>query len=85
MTDEELVEALRTLKPIGELPGTALFRADVLEAAGIDLGHLERWAAAHGGGPLQAGQLKLRKGQRPEQARPGRPQPFYAVPLSLLR
>lgn len=84
MTDDELVDALRTLKPIGELPGTALFRADVLKAAGIDLAHLERWAAAHGGGQLEAGQLKLRKGQRPEQARPGRAQPFYAVPLAAL-
>lgn len=85
MTDEELVEALRTLKPIGELPGRALFRADVLQAAGIDLVHLERWAATRGGGALEAGQLKLRKGQRPEQARPGRPQSFYAVPLDVLR
>lgn len=84
MTDEELVAALRMLKPTSQLPGTALFKADVLEHAGIDVAHLERWAAAHGGGPLQAGQLKLRKGQRPEQARPGRPQEFYAVPLDLL-
>ncbi len=84
MTDDELVAALRTLKPTGQLPGTALFLADVLEQAGIDLDHLARWAAAHGGGAVEAGQLKLRKGQRPEQGRLGRPQAFYAVPLELL-
>lgn len=84
MTDDELVAALRTLRPTGQLPGTALFKADVLERAGIDLGHLQRWAAAHGGGAVEAGQLKLKKGQRPEQARPGRPQAFYAVPSALL-
>ncbi len=84
MTDDELVAALRTLRPTGQLPGTALFKADVLEQAGIDLIHLDRWASAHGGGAVQAGPLKLRTGQRPEQARPGRPQDFYAVPLELL-
>ncbi|MDQ8045741.1 MAG: hypothetical protein AAGC46_08070 [Solirubrobacteraceae bacterium] len=85
MTDAELIAALRTLKPTGQLPGTALFKADVLEKAGIDLAHLERFAGAHGGGAVQAGQLKLRKGQKPEQAKAtGRPQAFYAVPESLL-
>ena len=84
MTDDELLAALRTLRPTGQLPGTALFKADVLERAGIDLDHLQRWAAAHGGGAVEAGQLKLKKGQRPEQARPGRPQQFYAVPDDLL-
>ena len=85
MTDEQLAQALRVLKPIGELPKMALFRADVLEMAGLDLAHVERWATAHGGGTIEAGQLKLRKGQRPEQGRPGKPQPFYAVPLELIR
>ena len=85
MTDDDLLAALRTLKPTGELPGLALFRADLLEAAGVDLGELERWAARHGGGAVEAGQLKLRKGQRPEQARPtGRPQRFFAIPSGLL-
>lgn len=85
MTDDELIAALRTLKPTGELPGTALFRADLLERAGIDLQHLQRWAGAQGGGAVEAGQLKVRKGQRPEQAKPaGRPQTFYAVPSRLL-
>ncbi|MDO9354454.1 MAG: hypothetical protein Q7T55_12215 [Solirubrobacteraceae bacterium] len=85
MTEDELIAALRTLKPMGELPGLGLYRADLLEAAGIDLAELGRWASAHGGGPLEAGQLKLRKGQRPQEGRPGRPQAFYAVPLSLIR
>lgn len=84
MTDEELIEALRTLRPTGQLPGLALFKADVLERAGIDLAQVERLAATRGGGAMQAGQLKLRKGQRPEQSRPGRPQAFYAVPSELL-
>jgi hypothetical protein len=85
MTDDELIAALRTLRPTGQLPGVALFKADVLERAGVDLAHLQAWAAAHGGGAVEAGQLKVRKGQRPEQATPsGRPQAFYAVPLALL-
>lgn len=85
VNDDELAAALRTLRPTGQLPGLALFKADVLERAGIDLAHLQRWAGAHGGGAIEAGQLRLKKGQRPEQARPsGRPQAFYAVPLSLL-
>jgi hypothetical protein len=84
MTDDELIAALRTLRPTGELPGLGLYRADLLEAAGIDLQELERFASAHGGGAIEAGQLKLRKGQRPQEGRPGRPQAFYAVPLSLV-
>lgn len=84
VTDDELLAALRTLRPTGQLPGTALFKADVLERAGIDLEHLQRFAAAHGGSAVQAGELKLRKGQRPEHARPGRAQPFYAIPSELL-
>jgi hypothetical protein len=85
MTDDELIAALRTLKPTSELPGVALFKADVIERAGIDPAHLQRWAAAHGGGAIQAGQVKPRKGQKPEQARPtGRAHGFYAVPLTLL-
>lgn len=84
MTEAELIEALRELPPMGALPGLALYRRDVLERAGIDLDVLDRWARAHGGGPMQAGQLKLRKGQRLEQGRAGRPQDFYAVPADLL-
>ncbi len=84
VTDDELLAALRTLRPTGELPGTALFKADVLQRAGIDLDHLARWATAHGGGAVEAGQVKLKQGQRAEQARPGRPKPFYAVPSALL-
>lgn len=84
MTDDELIAALRILKPTGALPGLALFRADLLEKAGIDLAHLERFAAGAGGGPVQAGAMKVRKGQRPEQGRPGRPEAFFAVPLALL-
>jgi hypothetical protein len=84
MTDDELLAALRTLKPTSELPGLALFKADVLERAGIDPGHLERWTAAHGGAALQAGQVKPKKGQSPKQLRPGKPQTFYAVPTDLL-
>ena len=85
MTDDELIAALKTLRPTGELPGIALYRADLLEKAGVDVAHLQRWAAAHGGGVVDAGPVKVRKGQRPEQGRPGRPQAFYAVPLSLVR
>lgn len=84
MTDDELRSALRILKPTSELPGLALYRADLLERAGIDLAHLQRWAGAHGGGALEAGQVKVRKGQSPEQGRPGKPQAFYAVPAKLL-
>lgn len=84
MTDDELIVALRALRPTAELPGVALFKADVLERAGVDLAHLQRFAQAHGGGTVDAGKLKLRKGQRPEEARPGRPQAFYAVPQRLL-
>lgn len=85
MTDDELIAALRALKPTGGLPGVALYKADVLEKAGIDLEHLQRWAAAHGGGALEAGQLKVRKGQKPDQVRPsGRSQAFYAVPIAHL-
>jgi hypothetical protein len=86
VTDDELIAALRLLRPTGELPGLALFKADVLERAGIDPAHLQRFAAAHGGGAVEAGQLKVRKGQKPDQVKPsGRPQAFYAVPSSLLR
>ncbi len=85
MTDDELIAALRTLKPTSELPGLALFKADLLERAGVDLTHLQRWASAHGGGALDAGPVKVRKGQAPQQGKPGRPQAFYAVPLTLLR
>lgn len=85
MTDDELIAALRTLKPTGQLPGLALFKADLLEKAGVDLDHLQRWAAAHGGGAVEAGQVKVRKGQKPEQGKvAGRPQAFYAVPDQLL-
>lgn len=85
VTEAELIDALKLLPPMGELPGLALYRRDLLERAGIDVDDLDRWAKAHGGGLVQAGELKLRKGQRPEQGRTGRPQDFYAVPLDLLR
>jgi hypothetical protein len=85
VTDDELIAALRVLRPTGELPGLALYKADVLERAGVDLTHLQKLAAKHGGGAVEAGQVKVRKGQKPEQAKPsGRPQAFYAVPSSLL-
>lgn len=85
MTDDELIAALRTLKPTSELPGMALFLADLLVGAGIDLDHLQRWAAPHGGGAIEAGRLKVRKGEAPERGRlTGRPQAFYAVPSALL-
>lgn len=85
MTDDELIAALRTLKPTSQLPGMALFMGELLERAGIDLDHLDRWASAHGGGAIQAGRLKVRKGEAPERGKlTGRPQGFYAVPTDLL-
>jgi hypothetical protein len=84
MTDDELLAALRLLKPTSELPGLALFKADVLERAGIDPAHLERFTAARGGRSLQAGHVKPKKGKKPDALRPGRPQTFYAVPSGLL-
>lgn len=87
MTDDELLTALNTLGPTSVLPnGDGVFKADVLQRAGIDLAELERWTAAYGGGAIQAGALKLRKGQRPAEVRAtGRPQAFYVVPAALLR
>lgn len=82
--EADLIAALRTLRPTSELPGLALFKADVLERAGIDLVFLERWAGTHGGGLVQAGSVKPAKGKRLQDARPGKPQGFYAVPLSVL-
>jgi hypothetical protein len=61
-----------------------LFAESAAEAAGIDLGHLERWAAASGGGRIDAGAVKLRKGQRAEQGRVGRPEAFVIVPEAAL-
>lgn len=85
VTEAELIDALKRLPPMGELPGLALYRRDVLERAGIDIDALDAWAEDHGGGLVQAGELKVRKGQRPEQGRTGRPQDFYAVPTAELR
>ncbi|MBO9534153.1 MAG: hypothetical protein J7513_14375 [Solirubrobacteraceae bacterium] len=84
MTDEELVAALRTLGPSSRLPGQQLFAAAALTGAGLDPDEVGRWATAHGGGPFDAGAVKLRKGQRPEDGRVGRPEAFVLVPDSAL-
>ncbi|MEH3055159.1 MAG: hypothetical protein PGN13_14365 [Patulibacter minatonensis] len=83
--EEAFVRALGTLGPQGRLPGQLLYATSALEAAGIDVEALATWAAAHGGGPLQAGAVKVRKGQRPEQGRVGRPEGFIGVPDHLIR
>ncbi len=85
MTDAELVAALRTLGPSARLPGQLLYAAAALRGAGLDPGEVGRWATAHGGGPIDAGAVKLRKGQRPEDGRVGRPEPFVLVPEDAVR
>ena len=84
MADEQLVEALRVLGPASRLPGQLLFAESAAEAAGIALADLEQWAASHGGGRIEAGAVKLRQGQRPEQGKVGRPEAFVIVPESAL-
>jgi hypothetical protein len=83
-TDAELVAALRTLGPQGRLPGQLLYATAALAAAGLDPSEVERWAAARGGGPIEAGAVKLRKGQTPREGRVGRPEGFVLVPESAL-
>ena len=80
MTDDELLAALRVLGPSSRLPGWLLFAEAAAEAAGIELAHLERWAKTQGGGRIDAGAVKLRKGQRPEQGKVGRAEAFVVVP-----
>lgn len=85
MTDDQLVAALRVLGPTSRLPGLAVYAGAALELAGLDVDEVTAWAAAHGGGRLDAGAVKLRKGQKPEQGRVGRAEAFVAVPESALR
>lgn len=84
MDDAELIAALRRLGPIGRLPDQSLFSGAAIEAAGLDLAEVIRFAQAHGGGELAAGAVKLRKGQRPQEGRVGRPEAFVAVPDAAL-
>lgn len=85
MTDADLVAALRLLGPQGQLPGQLLYAAAALAAAGLDPDEVARWAARHGGGRVEAGAVKLRKGQSPREGRVGRPEGFVLVPDSALR
>jgi hypothetical protein len=84
MTDAELVAALHTLGPSSRLPGRTLFAREALIGAGLDPDVVLRWATAHGGGSIEAGAVKLRKGQRPQDGRVGRPEAFVVVPDAVL-
>ncbi len=83
--DDELIAALRLLGAQSQLPGQLLFATSALAAAGLDPDAVGRWATAHGGGAIEAGAVKLRKGQRPQDGRVGRPEAFIVVPESALR
>jgi hypothetical protein len=83
--DAELIAALRRLGPQARLPGQWLYAAAALTGAGLDPEAVGRWAQQHGGGPVDAGAVKLRKGQRPEQGRVGRPEAFVMVPETALQ
>lgn len=80
MQTPELVAALRALPPSSRLPGLALYAASLLEAAGLSPDAAADWAQAHGGGWVDAGRLRLRKGESPAQAKVGRAERFVAIP-----
>lgn len=84
LPEPDLVAALRLLGPQSRLPGQLLYATAALEAAGLEPAAVARWAATHGGGSIEAGAVKLRKGQRPQEGRVGRPEGFVMVPESAL-
>jgi hypothetical protein len=83
-SDAALIDALQTLGPQGRLPGRLLFASSALAGAGLDVADVDRWAQQHGGGAVDAGAVKLRKGQRPEHGQVGRPEAFVLVPEAAL-
>ncbi len=80
MSAPELRAALQELPPSSRVPGLALYAASLLEAAGLQPEEVATWAQAQGGGWIEAGRLRLRKGESPQQAKVGRAERFVAVP-----
>lgn len=83
-SEQELIDALRLLGPQSRLPGQLLYSTAALAGAGLDPAAVARWAGRHGGGAIEAGAVKLRKGQRPQEGRVGRAEGFVMVPESAL-
>lgn len=80
MPEASLRAALQQLPPSSRLPGTALYAASLLEAAGLSPEEVAQWAQQQGGGWIEAGRLRLRKGESPERATVGRAERFVAIP-----